>query len=415
MAYKKIVFLLLGFAFTAHAQDMTKVRAVIDTLASTSMQGRNATFGGDSLAADYIRAQFTSLGLKSFTSDYYQAFYYDVNLFPGAMEVKVNNKPLVPGRDFIVDPACPSINGTFTFSQWNASLIEKGSTKKQLNQNKRKALGIGGQDMSLIKKYPSAYGSYGLRIVSKSKLTWSVARQQSPYNALLTLQDSIYTKLKEGNQVQVTIESKFVPKHRAVNVLGYIKGESSDSLLVFTAHYDHLGCMGKGVIFPGASDNASGVAMVLALAEYFSLPENKPKYDMAFIAFAGEEAGLLGSMAFVENPLFELKKVKALINLDLMGGGEEGITIVNGEKEQGISTTFRSINTEKNYMANIALRANAPNSDHYHFVNNGVPAVFIYTRGSVKAYHDIYDRPEDLKLTAFANLFGLLRDFGVGY
>lgn len=414
MAYKKIVFLLLGFAFTAHAQDMTKVRAVIDTLASTSMQGRNATFGGDSLAADYIRGRFTSLGLKPFASDYYQPFNYDVNVFPGAMEVKINNKPLVPGRDFIVDPACPSINSTFTFSQWNASLIEKGATKKQLNQNKRKALGIGGQDMSLIKKYPSAYGSYGLRIVSKTKLTWSVARQQSQYNALLTLQDSVYTKLKEGDQVQVSIESKLVAKHRAVNVVGYIKGESSDSLLVFTAHYDHLGCMGKGVIFPGASDNASGVAMVLALAEYFSLPENKPKYDMAFIAFAGEEAGLLGSKAFVENPLFDLKKVKALINLDLMGGGEEGITIVNGEKEQGISTKFRSINTKKNYMASIALRANAPNSDHYHFVNTGVPAVFIYTRGSVKAYHDIYDRPEDLKLTAFASLFGLLRDFGVG-
>ena len=90
---------------------------------------------------------------------------------------------------------------------------------------------------------------------------------------------------------------------------------------MFSAHYDHLGMMGTTAIMNGANDNASGTAMMLTLMEYYS--KNKPEYSLLFIAFGGEEAGLIGSKFYVENPTVPLKKIKSLLlfwqiqNLDL--------------------------------------------------------------------------------------------------
>jgi Zn-dependent M28 family amino/carboxypeptidase len=107
-----------------------------------------------------------------------------------------------------------------------------------------------------------------------------------------------------------------------------IKGEV-DTFIVLTAHLDHLGTMGKNVFFPGAHDNASGCAMVLNLAKYYSMRKCKPHYGLVFMFFSGEELGLLGSRFYTEHPLFPLSKIKFLINLDLMGSGDEGVQIVN--------------------------------------------------------------------------------------
>src|SRR5699024_4573068 len=92
--------------------------------------------------------------------------------------------------------------------------------------------------------------------------------------------------------------------------------------LVFTAHYDHLGMMGKKAMFPGGNDNASGTSMLLSMAHYFQ--QNPSDYHLIFIAFAGEEVGLLGSKYFVENKSISLSSIHFLINLDIMGSGEEG-------------------------------------------------------------------------------------------
>ncbi|WP_448636180.1 M28 family peptidase [Pedobacter panaciterrae] len=76
--------------------------------------------------------------------------------------------------------------------------------------------------------------------------------------------------------------------------------------MVITAHYDHLGGMGNKTYFPGANDNASGISFLLSLAKYYAA--NPQPYTMAFICFAGEEAGLLGSKYFTEYPLLALQK-----------------------------------------------------------------------------------------------------------
>jgi len=172
---------------------------------------------------------------------------------------------------------------------------------------------------------------------------------------------------------------------------------------MFSAHYDHLGQMGSA-IFRGANDNASGVAMLLTLAEYYG--ENQPKFDTYFLFTTAEEIGLLGSRYFIENAPFDLGKIRLLVNLDMVGTGDEGITVVNAKKHNRYFELLQKLNKDR--ITNIKARGEACNSDHCFFDQIGVPAVFIYTLGGKQAYHDVYDNGEGLSLDAFDELHDLI-------
>jgi Zn-dependent M28 family amino/carboxypeptidase len=182
-----------------------------------------------------------------------------------------------------------------------------------------------------------------------------------------------------------------------------------DSFIVFSAHYDHLGIMGTEAIFTGANDNASGCAMMLSLAKHYAA--HPAKYSMAFIGWGGEELGLLGSFNYVEHPVFPLGKIKFMVNVDIMGTGDDGITVVNGTGYKPRFDSMVVINKKLNLLKEVKIRNNAANSDHYPFVEKGVPAFFIYTLGGIKAYHDIYDKRETLPMTKFKEVYILLTEF----
>ncbi|MDP4204980.1 MAG: M28 family peptidase, partial [Bacteroidota bacterium] len=179
--------------------------------------------------------------------------------------------------------------------------------------------------------------------------------------------------------------------------------------IVVTAHYDHLGKMGKEVYFPGANDNASGVAMLLNLAKHYS--EVKPKYSMVFIALSAEELGILGAKAYTDAPLTDLRKIKFLINFDLAGTGDEGIKIVNGSVFKEKFDLLSKINQANSLLPKVNIRGAACNSDHCAFYKKGVPCFYIYTQGGIQAYHDIYDKSETLPLTKFVNYCTLMIKF----
>jgi Zn-dependent M28 family amino/carboxypeptidase len=167
--------------------------------------------------------------------------------------------------------------------------------------------------------------------------------------------------------------------------------------------------MGSNTYFPGANDNASGTAMLFTMAKYFK--ENPSDYNVMFIAFAGEEAGLLGSKYFVENPILKLKKIKFLVNLDIMGSGEDGITAVNATVFEKEFELLQCINEEKKLLTKVKRRGPSANSDHYWFTENGVPAFFIYTMGPNKHYHDIFDTYEELSFREYDDITDLLITF----
>ncbi|NJM26538.1 MAG: M28 family peptidase [Bacteroidia bacterium] len=114
-------------------------------------------------------------------------------------------------------------------------------------------------------------------VLTTDKLTWSVAAEQLRPSFTVTASAAG----ERVTSVKVNADSRMLKKHETQNVLAFLEGASNDSLIVITAHYDHLGMMGSGVIFPGANDNASGVAMMLSMAQYFS--HHKPKYTTVLL------------------------------------------------------------------------------------------------------------------------------------
>lgn len=411
----KLFSLLLLFSFSFYAQTPQEYgKGIVKTLASPNFYGRGYVNNGCGIAADFIESKFKEYGLKAYNGSFKQEFNFDVNTFPGIVEVKLDNKVLETGKDFIVSPISGGAKGDYSLF-W----IDSANFPQVLEQMKSMRLGgttafvfdskgISNKDtLALFKDFKYYSASLGPVIeIEEQKFTWSVGRQNAP-NAMVSILRSHLSK--DVEKITFNIEQKLEQKYKVANVIGYIEGKCKKKNLVISAHYDHLGMMGQKVCFPGANDNASGSAMLLYLAKYYSL--HKPKYNIVFMSFAGEEAGILGSKFYTENPLFPLKKIRFLTNLDLAGTGDEGITIVNATLHKKQFKKIGGINLEKKYLKKVSLRGPAANSDHYFFTQKGVPAFFIYTNGGIKAYHDVYDRSETLPLTEFNDYSQLLIEF----
>ena len=241
----------------------------------------------------------------------------------------------------------------------------------------------------------------------KSSLTWSVATNQSK-NTEIELLDSLFDSY--ASEIKITIEANFIKNYASQNVIGYVPGaEKPDSFIILCGHYDHLGKMGDA-IFYGANDNASGIATMLDLATYFV--DHPQRYSLVFIAFGAEEAGLIGSLNYVKKPVVPLASTRFVFNMDLIGSGDKGATIVNGSIYKDEYEAFTKINTENDYLPLIKSRGKAANSDHYFFTEVGVPSFFIYLMGDYTFYHSPNDSPKNLQLGQYYDRsFQLVRDF----
>ena len=372
----KVSLILLLFTQFSQAQDIKFARNMVDTLTSSYFWGRGYTNNGMGKAASFLTAQLKSYGVAPMNGkSFLQQFSYPVNTFPGKVEVAINGIQLVPGRDFLVTPDSKGVKSEGNLTQTDSTHF--------VDQAHRIVVSL------------------------ESKLTWSAEQTVLDYT-VIQLDKSLQKNLPAT--IKVDIENTFVPNFKTGNICGEVRGTSQpDSIIVFTAHYDHLGGMGSKTYFPGANDNASGVTQVLSLAKYYSA--HPQPYTMAFIFFAGEEAGLVGSKYFSEHPLINLKSIRFLVNLDLEGTGVDGITVVNGSVFPKEFALLKQVNEKGNYLSKINSRGKAANSDHYFFTDKGVPSFFWYTLGGIKAYHDIYDISATLPLNEYENMFKLILKF----
>lgn len=409
--------LLLGICIAFNAFTQEEARRITKTLCSEEFHGRGYVNSGDSLAAVFISEEFKKIGVKPLAESYFQYFTFPVNSFPGDMEVVYNDRKLTPDEHYIVDPASSPYKGTLTpYTVKVDQLVDQdelGATLRRIiddpayNSILLDLIRVGSDTLKELQGIEQVLGNLMPVISLKdSKFNWSVGREQLK-NPIIYLQDSVYST--EGN-FKLDIDATFIPQHRSQNVVAYLPAKlKCRKTIVFSAHYDHLGQMGKDIYFPGANDNASGTAMLLSMARYFK--ENPSKYNIMFIAFAGEEAGLLGSKYYTEHPMQKLKKIKFLVNLDIMGSGEDGITVVNATLFKKQFELLQKINEDKNLLKEVKSRGPAANSDHYWFTEKGVPAFFIYTMGPNKHYHDIYDTYEELTFNEYEDIITLLTTF----
>lgn len=410
-----VVFLFLAIVKVSIAQNIEYARETINTLCSPDYHGRGYVNGGDAKAAAFIYKEFKKLDNVKVQ---YQSFPLTVNTFPKSMLVRVAHNTLKPGEDYIVKPNCPTVSKRNYNLLWLTNDILESEEKFASLLKSRP----GYQHFIVIdtlpkgeskareraKKYVQQNLASGIIHLTNGKLTWSVANSQGKAAEIYIKADKLP---RDARKIEIQVDAKLTQNYLTQNVIGYIEGtETPNKIIALTAHYDHLGRMGKDTYFPGANDNASGTAMMLDMANYYS--KNPPKHSVLFIAFAAEEAGLVGSNYYVNvDPKYPLYKIKFLINMDLMATGAKGMMAVNGLVFEEEYKALVAINDEKKYLPEIKARGKAANSDHYWFTEKGVHSFFFYLMGDFPSYHDPGDKAGIVPLTEYEDTFKLIRDF----
>ncbi len=227
------------------------------------------------------------------------------------------------------------------------------------------------------------------------------------------------------------------------NIIGIIEGTDAQlksEAIIIGAHYDHLGRGGEGSLAPregeihhGADDNASGVAGLLELARIFSLKEMRPKRTLIFIAFGGEEEGLIGSNYYVNHPVVPLGQTIAMINMDMIGRMKENRLMIGGV---GTATEWRDLisaaNRNGTYLEKPAATSEASSrleasrmtyepfsltlsedgygpSDHSSFYSKQVPVLFFFT-GTHTDYHKPSDTADKIDYAREAQIVSMVAD-----
>lgn len=198
--------------------------------------------------------------------------------------------------------------------------------------------------------------------------------------------------------LEIAMEVDIVRKSRMVhNVVGYLPG-GTDEHIVIGAHYDHLGLGMQyslspseiGKPHPGADDNASGAAGLLALARALKdVPDRKRGFLL--IAFAGEEIGLLGSSFYVSHPVLPVGKAVAMINMDMIGRIREGKVYIGGA---GTGDSLRKLLDQatagKHFHFDYSESGGYGSSDHTSFTTREIPVLFFFS-----GLHADYHKPSD--------------------
>lgn len=427
-----ILFIILILnIFTLQAQDSVQVRRYLQDLCAPAMHGRGYAYNGDGIAANYIRDQFKRMQIAPFKySDYFERYGFTVYSMEGIVSAELNGNPLELWTEFAFAPYSRSADAEYNMLPIDPKVLVNRNALKEFCLKNRKQLDncllyvdmTQCEDQNLRKKvdemcrylhvWNGEYAFKGLVLGVKEIPVWSFAFAKSRCDYILCYVKSELAK-KKNNKIKLlcTNELKF---HNTQNVCAFIPGtEVPDSIVVIGAHYDHLGQMGAEIMFPGCHDNASGTATMLDMARYFK--EHPLRYTTVFVAFSGEEAGMMGSHFFVRDSLFDFSKVKLVLNLDLLCGGDDGFMVVNSQADNtkgfydALLDLNKQMNKRKGGVKEIKSRPNAANSDHYPFTTKGMPAVFVYTLGGkTGGYHAPSDTPENASLKQYHRIVSLL-------
>ncbi|MDP3469511.1 MAG: M28 family peptidase [Daejeonella sp.] len=420
----------------------------LKVLASDKYEGRETGKRGAEMAAAYLAREFKKLKL---TAPVKGSYLQDVELIETSIIVnslEVNGKKLQYLTDFTFSGSGEAkiINtdeiifiGSGTESDLKNTTIadkvvllkQEGETaeiNKRLNfiKNKKPTLIIA---VNFDTTKPQHSHLAGASLSVKNGIRESVPmRANTPgviqigseiADKILSRSGKTFGELNADNGSQLIkadVKLNYEPVKRGLkssNVLGFLEGtDLKDELLVYSAHYDHIGMNpdgGKDKVFNGADDDASGTSGVLAIARAFAKAKNDgngPRRSILFLMFTGEEKNLLGSEYYALNPVFPFAKTITNLNVDMIG--RIGTDYLNSPDSSNycflvgadrLSTDLYKISENANAIytkLKIDYKHNAPDdqiyywSDHYNFAKNGVPVIFYYN-----GKHDDYHKGSD--------------------
>lgn len=358
------------------------IKETLTELTSAKYDGRASGSEGNVLAATYITNKLASYGVSpmdngSYLKEYQQSDtrYFDKDHYFTMSVGEATNKQnyrYCYDLDFIPYNSREEFALTSTILEYSTAVTDYSNKAVLVDYSKiSKATSSA---LMLIYNYPDAsfpnieYGS-GEYFSQNTTISNRIMISNEAKN-------KIVEQINNGNNsfnidYQVHIASKKVN-----NIIGVLDN-NKEQWVIISSHYDHVGrfdSLDDGY-YPGALDNASGVASMLEISRILALYKSQLKYNYMFLSFNGEEAGLYGSKAYVENPYVALSKVKAQYNIDMVGGGSNDYNLeipgyITTEYQKAISDS-----TKKYGITNYKIMNNAMDSDHYYFGQKRIPAM----------------------------------------
>ncbi|MDA8886507.1 M20/M25/M40 family metallo-hydrolase [Bacteroidia bacterium] len=421
-----LLVVTISFAQKPHFKEKKTARNVekhIKYLASDELEGRETGSRGERMSAEYIAEQFSKIGLETKGDE----GYYQYMTLPNLRMAQGNTSLMIDKKVYTLFTDFYPISASSNNGRYSGKIINLGYgiEDEGLNQNDYKDVTVAGKAVIIDLDLPGGTHPHSKFVV------WAGVEQRVNYAKSKGAKAVIFhTQNKDlipsGTLTKTTkhlgMPVLFVKKDlsdlsetngnllidvmllstTAHNVVGYID-HGKRKTVVIGAHHDHLGkgehsgsrAEKPGGIHNGADDNASGVAALIELAKAV---KKKPKHfsnnNYLFIAFTGEEEGLLGSKYFVKSNLFIREQVSYMINMDMVGhlDSTAKTLIINGV---GTSPSWKeaisSISYPKRKIAKIkTTESGIGASDHTSFYLNGIPAVHFFT-----GQHQYYHKPTD--------------------
>lgn len=405
----------------ANIEIISHLKAHVQYLAGDSLEGRRTGTPGELLAMQYISRAFEKAGLEpAGTKGYEQAFPVpEGKKYPAATnQLTINDQALSPDTDYFPFPwsAQQTIEGSAT-----PALREKGEpwfrdVKELLDENKHnphfdieatlreeagKAVRKGAKALFV---FNSGSQDDGIRFSKNdSSATLAIPVVYIKHNAFVRHIPDITSSYTLHLKVQI---EQSVRTGR--NVVGFINNNAPVTVII-GAHYDHVGygedgntLDGAGVIHNGADDNASGTAALLELARLYKSEKDKSA-NYLFIAFSGEELGLLGSKYWLEHPTVTVTPAY-MINMDMIGRYNSAKPLTVGG--YGTSTAWAGIiHHQRDTLAIHTDSSGAGPSDHASFYRKGIPVLFFFTNG----HEDYHKAGDDWEKINFEGELAILR------
>ena len=404
--------------------DSTRIKPLlkkhISTLASDEFGGREPGTKGEELARNYIIGEFKSIGLApKGTNGFLQPFTFTKHVKAGA-----KTKLVISGNAFAAGEYCyPLAYSANSSASGQSAMVGYGinAPAQQHNDYKDKT-NLKGKIFFIDASTPDkggphskfaeqadlrtridsaiAYGAAGIVFYTTDKEMKEPVLQSKIRVTPCNIPVMYLTREKSqglSDNVKVEMVAEIIKEEATGNnVLGFLDNNAQNTIVI-GAHYDHLGhggeeslYRGEPAIHNGADDNASGVAGVIEMARY--MKENGPKSNnYLFIAFSGEEKGLLGSGYFTKNTTLELEKMNYMLNMDMIGRlkTEEPVLIISGV---GTSDAWK---ITMNYIDIPGLKTKTTESgvgpsDHTSFYLKNIPVLHFFS-----GTHNDYHKPSD--------------------
>jgi len=440
--------------------DVDYLMEIVNDLCSKEYTGRLPGSEGYNKAADYVALQFKNVNLNTIENDsYFQYFNVEHNQIKSPLKLELvdkngKNKPYKAGDDFV----CRGFTGQSVYTA-DVVFCGYGISMPKHKYDDYAGVDVKNKVVMIFKENPSwqhiiewppvyprykamiaaSYGAKGVLLVSAPKN----ARSTKPIGSIATgaitqqnnettnihishdvaadlLKTSNYTlnqlqniidstqkpfSLSLATQVYTEIHTEYSHEKPTMNIIGIIEGNDSilkDEYLIIGAHLDHVGSQGEHLYFPGANDNASGVAAVLQMAKLFSENKEHLKRSVVFILFSNEEQGMYGSWHYVNKPLIPLDKTVAMINLDCIAHGDS-IQVGNGKSAPVLWQMTKDIDKNLNNLM-VDRTWNGGGADATPFFDKNIPALYFVTTNSYTHLHLPSDKPETLNKELFKKI-----------